>query len=721
MSDTGQYDREGIGESLASHDVSLEAVDPSVLRLSPEQRAEQDVSDDEVRRTFLAVARHGEPEDKDLRNADLPALNLDRAVLEGTNNAPLDLRGATIESLSLEFATVKFPLLLDGATVGHCWFDNTRFEGRFSASETTFTGEIDGFETVFADNAAFDDATFEAPADFDETIFEDDVFFDGATFEAPAEFRAAEFYGDSNVLDDNASFTDVRFTAEVDFFQAEFGFTTFEGTAFEADAVFQEIDFAGDAVFTDCTFEGLADFDEIEFGEDAFFERTEFHGEAHFRGSEFVGGERALEEDVTFEDARFHETADFTLAQFRFVDFSGATLGGDAAFKETELTGDADFTGVRFEGTANFDEVTVDGDAEFVDCEFTTLCTFRGAMFTGNSDHEGAAVRFDGAVFGDRAEFQTAEFGSVTFADATFRGPLSFADCTVSGSIDFSPADVEGDGYVDFTRAAIRDGQIVQPADGWMRCDLTLSSVGNIDLAAERQRDQRELLDYFRFCRTEFDEFADYPFDFSAHRDYLDRNAWVLHEFDDPDGNRDYAVEMTPEVIEMTYLKAKHSASEVGNMKAAGEFRVKRQQYSREKNMEVVTDGSVGFFPRLKNFGRAAENYFLGLTCGHGMRPIRIAILFIVTPMFFAPLYAFGGSTFRTSAGQTSISAVLAGQDLATLYEAIHFSYISYTTIGYGNIGPQGALARLLAGTEAYFSTILAALLVYALVKRSEL
>ncbi|ELY79325.1 ion channel [Natrinema pallidum] len=54
-------------------------------------------------------------------------------------------------------------------------------------------------------------------------------------------------------------------------------------------------------------------------------------------------------------------------------------------------------------------------------------------------------------------------------------------------------------------------------------------------------------------------------------------------------------------------------------------------------------------------------------------------------------------------------------------YENLYFSYSSYTTIGYGNIGPMGPLVRFLAGSEAYLSTILAALLVYALVNRSEL
>ncbi len=55
------------------------------------------------------------------------------------------------------------------------------------------------------------------------------------------------------------------------------------------------------------------------------------------------------------------------------------------------------------------------------------------------------------------------------------------------------------------------------------------------------------------------------------------------------------------------------------------------------------------------------------------------------------------------------------------MYKNLHFSYITYLTIGYGGIGSTGALARMLAGLEVYLSVILGGLFLYALVKRSEL
>jgi hypothetical protein len=193
--------------------------------------------------------------------------------------------------------------------------------------------------------------------------------------------------------------------------------------------------------------------------------------------------------------------------------------------------------------------------------------------------------------------------------------------------------------------------------------------------------------------------------------------------FDDP-VDRTYAVEMTPEVVETTYLNAKKSASAAGDMKAAGEFRVKRQQYARKKHLDIAGDATSGLGTRLKNGIRAAENAFLGVTCGHGMRIFRIFAVFAIVPLLFAPIYAFGGPPFALEgvSQPESISAALTtpgGQ--AQLFEILSFSYITFLTIGYGFNGPQGWAARILAPFEVYLSVILGGLVLYALIKRSEM
>jgi len=106
------------------------------------------------------------------------------------------------------------------------------------------------------------------------------------------------------------------------------------------------------------------------------------------------------------------------------------------------------------------------------------------------------------------------------------------------------------------------------------------------------------------------------------------------------------------------------------------------------------------------------------------MRLVRIIAVFLLFPMLPALLYTFGGPMFTTTAENSqlaSFGALTTASGQAILYENIHFSYITFLTIGYGNIGPSGALARMLAGIEVYVSVILSGLVLYGLIKRSEI
>ena len=710
MSDiSGDGTEREAGRTVDERGEEFADVDPSILHLSPSEREARGITDDDVREAFRAVVVDGTADEKDLSGVTLPAVSLDRRTVESVDRHPVDLSGATVESLSLEYARVTLPFVLDGATIGSLHLNQAHVEAPFSCSNATVTGPATLFEARFDHDVEFDGATFEGPVDCDEATFYDDVRFDDADFREEVTFRAAECHGDSNHLEDNTTFSAATFREAVSFRESEFGFARFDAVDFRDEAVFQEVTFTGDAAFDGAEFGSLADFDEVRFESDTVFDDVAFRGRADFRGASFSGGARTLVDDASFAEATFADDVTFRRASFRYVTFAGADFAGDARFESTTFAGDADFPGASFADEVDFDEARFREDADFSNARFDGPCVFRGCEVTGGANHLKDDLSFAGARFGDDVDFHDAEITSANFEETDFGGTVDFSNCVVSERIDLEARGIDADAFVDFTRAKLRSGRIVEPAEGWVRYDLTLASIGDVDLEAEREPDRRQLLDYFRFCRTEFDEFDGHTFDFSGHREYLDRNGWTIHAFDEPPGatDPDYALEMTPAAIETTYLKAKQSAQDVGDMKTAGEFRVKRQQYSREKNLEVVRDADAGPWARAKNAGRAAENFFLGLTCGHGMRPMRIGIAFAVAPLFFAIPYTFGGPLFETEA--------------ETFTENLYFSYISYTTIGYGDIGPLGPLARLLAASEAYLSTILAALLVYALVKRSEL
>lgn len=701
---------------------SSSRVDTAILDLSPAEREQQETTEKDVQHALLDVIQRGSKQDKIITECALPPLDFSYHDLDGDNNHPVVFRNCVFEGeVDLTHADIKLPLKFEECTIAGLSLEQARFEYDIEFNDTTITEEVGGFEARFDRNADFSGSTFEAPIEFDEASFNDDAFFTDTTFHADASFRGATFSGNSNELEDHASFAGAVFEGEANFRQTAFRFATFSDARFEARAHFEEARFDGDADFSGVTFEDEADFDEAVVEEDVTFENAVFQAEAVFRGAAFKGGARSLQEDARFVNTTFHGDANFRDTEFRYVNFDGATFGAHAMFEETWYGADADFTGVTFSGEADFDEARFTEDVDFSDSHFEKPAVFRGAEFRGGAQHIEENATFEGVQFDDDADFDNATFTSANFTDTRFGGVIDFTGTVFTNGTQFRVESIDTDTHVNMTDASIREGVITQPEGDRVRYDLTNASLGNVVFNAVDGDDRHDLLDYVRFCNTQFNEFDGYDFDFSRHTEYLDRNGWELHRFDENTANYEYAREMTPEVIETTYLKAKNAASDAGYIKAAGEFRVNRQRFARRKHLAIVRDSSVDNRSRIKNASRALENYFLGITCGHGMRLGRIVMVFLVAPILPALLYAFGGSAFRTSAGQiTSLGQLATPEGLSILYRLIYFSYITFLTIGYGGIGPQGALARFLAGLEVYLSVILGGLVLYALIKRSE-
>ncbi|WP_372478879.1 pentapeptide repeat-containing protein [Halomicrobium sp. HM KBTZ05] len=694
----------------------------ALLERSPDEREALDIGDDEVVDALFSVIEHGSQAEKVISDCTLPALNLDFRTIESDNNHPVVFRNCTFEgAVSAVDADVTVPISFENSDIGGLELSGARFEFDLSLSESTVSGDVDAFEARFDDQFDVTGSTFTGPVTLQEAHFGNDADFERASFEESVSFETASFSGASNELGDNASFEDATFEGEVDFRQAAFTYADFADVSVAGRVRFEETTFTGDVAFTRATFQSEADFDEVDFGGDVDFESVTFQGTAVFRGAEFEGGARSLEEDATFSQAVFDDELNACDAHFRDGLFDGITVNGRATFEGIRFDGDASFEAATFADEVDFDEARFYGDVSFEQVSFDGVAIFRGAEFRGADNHLEEDASFDAATFGARAGFEDAVFSSGSFVDTRFAAETTFRGAKFDRAV-FHVVPITNESYVDFTRAIIKDGEIRQPEGGWVRYDLTNASLGSVSLRATTESDHRQLLDYFRFCNTEFNEFDGYHFDFSAHTDYLDRNDWSLHEFDENFADVTFALPMTPENVERTYLKAKTAASSAGQMKAAGEFRVRRQQFARKKYVGIARDGTTDLVTRAKNASRAVENAFLGVTCGHGMRLGRIVAVFALFPLFPAMLYAFGGSAFSTTIPPISgAPGLFSPEGLSILYRNVHFSYITFLTIGYGYIGPEGAAARAMAGMEVYVNVILSGLVLYCLIKRSEI
>jgi hypothetical protein len=86
------------------------------------------------------------------------------------------------------------------------------------------------------------------------------------------------------------------------------------------------------------------------------------------------------------------------------------------------------------------------------------------------------------------------------------------------------------------------------------------------------------------------------------------------------------------------------------------------------------------------------------------VKPMRIVGLAAATIVFFSLAYLYGDLRFEQ-------------KEVKTFWEALYFSGLTFTTIGYGDITPMGC-ARFLAVLEGLFGIVLSSALVVSLVRR---
>lgn len=682
------------------------------------EREEVGISESDVNRRFTAALESGDPERRAFVGATLPSLDFDHIDYDHDDQHRLDLRHACLLG-DFVASSARFEEAVDlrGAKLGAFQADGGSFSDGLLCQRTTFEGEVDCHGGVFSgDDVVFTGATFEAAVRFDGATFTDAAIFEDATFSGEATFRGTEFHGRSIDIDDSTSFDGATFEDVVRFDYTQFEATSFEETLFRDVAHFGEATTTAPVTFERATYESAANFDGSTFEDDASFAEVTFEGETDFRGVTFEGGGTVLHHDVDFSGAHFAGAVSFESGEVGAVSFEEGAFEAEACFRGVIFREQTSFDAAEFAGDAVFDAASFDDEVTFEGATFEALASYPGVEFQGSNNHDSASATFDEVTFEGDANFHHAWCTSASFWEVRIEGEACFTESKFTKHLDLKVRQNGGDTVVNFTDALLADGEIVQPEGRWVRYDLTTATLGDVIFTVEGET-YRNLFAYIRFCDTEFD-----GFDFVEHARFLTRSNWRLHEFDDDGVEYESAVEMTPLAIEKTYQRAKTSASAEGNVEASGKFRFKRQQWARKNYRNVACDPEESWSTRIRNGQRVGENFVLGLTCGHGMRLYRIAAMFVFFPIVPALLYTFGGQAFLTQAGQVhSVAELATVGGLETLASNIHFSYVTFLTIGYGNVVAEGRLGIVLVSAEAYASVVLGGLFIYVLVKRSEL
>lgn len=104
------------------------------------------------------------------------------------------------------------------------------------------------------------------------------------------------------------------------------------------------------------------------------------------------------------------------------------------------------------------------------------------------------------------------------------------------------------------------------------------------------------------------------------------------------------------------------------------------------------------------------------LFCGYGEEPLRIIGFTLLTIFVYAACYLVSGLSYAGQLLQLELSKGLS-TNFYYFLDALYFSIVTFTTLGYGDITPQG-FSRFLAATEALMGSFTLALFVVVFVKK---
>ena len=401
-----------------------------------------------------------------------------------------------------------------------------------------------------------------------------------------------------------------------------------------------------------------------------------------------------------FHEVEFPETADFTGSTFQTGNvFGKAVFHRDAIFNNAIFKAKADFPNVIFEETVSFDEAI-----------FIEAVGFH-SNFQGSVSFERAIFQSDG-LFGHPSDPYFKDLprlkfdSSLSFDNAAFRDTVSFDNLDFDGNVSFKSAKfcywTEFEGLAFNNQVSFEDAH-------FLRCTDSRDKRRNLVRFQEVKFSEKASFLNCNFkCKVSFrkvifdniSEFRSAKFD--NHVEYVDvkANGRLLLE-------RNYSASFANcEDAIVPYRLAKLSATSAGDLRWAGHYHYQEQCASNEYERK-----SAAWIPWHKEFWKRSKNGFLlwgefiigrGLF-GYGEKPLRplvwAIIVIIVCTVFFW------------------LGCGLQNEPNCGFGNALYFSIVTFTTLGYGDFKPIASM-RWLSATEAILGATLMALFIVALSRK---
>jgi uncharacterized protein YjbI with pentapeptide repeats len=470
-------------------------------------------------------------------------------------------------------------------------------------------------------------------------------------------------------------FRNYFFPERVNFSSREFDdYADFGGATFQQDADFGGATFQQNADFRDVKFQN-AYFNEAIFRDNAIFSRAEFEKDIIFSGTEFqyhVDFERTIfKKDVIFDRVVFQDNAYFDRDTFQSASFSEVTFQKDAVFNKATFQ-NAYFDEATFRN-AYFGLTTFQKDAVF------NKATFQNAYFDEASFQDNA--EFNEATFQKDAVFNKATFQNAYFDEAIFLDNVGF-DGTKFKNASFKRTKFKNASFkrTKFKNASFREAVIernlkLTHSPGINRLNFQNTQFlfrGNITADLSRAKFHEADLENVAFTNCKWPK-----------RLYEEEHMKEEH--------------LSFKELKIIYRDLKQNMQRNGNYSRAGIF------FYRE--MEMKRKGTKKKRDRLW-----LELY--RLLAGYGERPLHTIAVSGLVVLIFALLYVGLGCI------QCDLDPMKNPSLSQEIIDAIYFSFVTFTTLGLGDVQPSTNLGKALICGEAVIGAFLIALFVVVFVRK---
>jgi len=469
---------------------------------------------------------------------------------------------------------------------------------------------------------------------------------------------------------------------------------------------------------------------EAQFTRTASFQYTQFYSHVWFTGADF-------NDHAEFYDAQFHSSAHFNYVDFHHhAQFHDIHFQDDVTFHGTRFSAVVNFNNARFLGVATFDEGQFDGIVGFQNASFNKDATFLEAQFRDKA-------RFHGARFRNNARF----------IEAVFQQDAYFLEARLCGNLQFSGATVErrivlgGDRYDGIrmdSQARIAFNKLIARPGASIELDLA-KHMGKMETHYEQRRRVRE----YKGMRGIISIISFY-LDYIVHALRLD---WVVKYIEPGFGARgaliygedsDDAAALSIAAADYNrlrdFFRAQPSTDEHENianfryLDLSRKARYLRERAQRRTAIEQATDqlfkaADRGDVAAVYHFEIIRVRSWLALqrerlvcfidwalkrnALGYLVQWQRILISGACVILGFALVYCL----FETSALIHYGDTMDERWRQNPLYNAMYFSIVTFTSLGFGDIQPLGWF-KMLAASEALVGIALMALFIVSWARR---